>query len=288
MYHEETDMPMSAKSTSLTDDLGQVEHIFTDKTGTLTQNRMALLHVSTRDGTIFESISDCASFSKCRKLLHILATCHTVVPERVTDELNYQASSPDELALVNGARSAGVTLYDRNVHSIQVLDNGEIVNYELLHVLNFTYNRKRMSVIVRSPEGKIMLYCKGADSVMLERMAKGEDISSTEEILRCFGKKGLRTLVCAEVELDEKIYQKWNNEWYKPASISIYDKDYKMADAMERIEKNLRLVGITAIEDKLQDGVPETIKILSDAGNYNIFLHVNSLLKRYKNMGSYW
>ncbi len=263
MYDPECDSALVAKSTSLTDDLGQIEHIFSDKTGTLTQNKMTLLQVSTRDGRVYEDILKC-NVPACHQLFQMLALCHTVIPEQRKNEIEYQASSLDELALVLGAKQNGFELIERAPHAMKLVHKDQTEEFEILNVLEFSYERKRMSIIVRTPDQKIKLFCKGADSVMLPLMRT--PTHKVEEILKEFGDLGLRTLVCAELELDEETYNEWNTHYFIPASLSILDKNDKMLEAMALIETNLEYIGSTAIEDKLQDQVPETIQILTDAG----------------------
>ena len=123
-----------------------------------------------------------------------------------------------------------------------------------------------MSVVVRTPSGKIKLYCKGADSVIYSRLAANCDyVQATMEHLEILATEGLRTLCCAVVDLNERDYNKWNKE-FQQASISIVNRERELERVGEMIEKNLRLLGATAIEDKLQKGVPETIFTLLQAG----------------------
>src|SRR5262249_26060065 len=138
--------------------------------------------------------------------------------------------------------------------------------FELLNVLEFNSTRKRMSVIVRTPAGRIVLYCKGADSVIYARLRKDEpNGASTLHQLERFAAVGLRTLCLGRVVLDEARYAEWNKTFYE-ASVALEDREAKLDAAAEAIERNLSLVGATAIEDKLQVGVPDTIALLARAG----------------------
>ena len=86
----------------------------------------------------------------------------------------FNGSSPDELALVNGARHLGFKFICKDEDNNMVIDSwGTEEKYELLNVFQFDSDRKRMSVIVRTPEDKIMVVCKGADSIMEKRLAPG-------------------------------------------------------------------------------------------------------------------
>lgn len=139
--------------------------------------------------------------------------------------------------------------------------------FEILNVLEFTSTRKRMSVIARDGRGEIKLYCKGADTVIYERLAS--DGSSFRDItlrhLEEFATEGLRTLCLAVTTIPEDVYNNWRETYHK-ASTSLQSRELKMEDAADLIETNLHLLGATAIEDKLQEGVPETIATLLRAG----------------------
>ena len=143
---------------------------------------------------------------------------------------------------------------------------GEIKTYELLDILDFNNVRKRMSVIVRQ-NGLIKLYCKGADSVIFERMDPSCEMikETTVEHLNKFASEGLRTLCLANKIIDENFYQSWKYR-LNEASCSLENREDKVDACYEEIEKNLILLGATAIEDKLQDGVPQTIANLASAG----------------------
>jgi phospholipid-transporting ATPase len=98
-----------------------------------------------------------------------MAVCHTVVPELDNEEnIKYQASSPDEGALVRGAASQGFIFSKRTPKQLTLYANGANIDLELLNVLEFNSDRKRMSVIVRFPDGSIRLFCKGAVSFYLQ------------------------------------------------------------------------------------------------------------------------
>lgn len=112
-----------------------------------------------------------------RDFFTLLAICHTVlVSTDANGEQNYKAQSPDEAALVQAAKDVGYTFHSREVnHIVITTPEGEEVNYELLNILEFTSARKRMSIIVRTPDDHIILYCKGADNVIFERLKGGQD-----------------------------------------------------------------------------------------------------------------
>ena len=149
----------------------------------------------------------------------MLSTCHTVIPEKVEDAIIYHAASPDETALVDGARKFGYVFDTRTPSYVEIIALGERQRYEVLNVIEFTSARKRMSIILRTPEGKIKLYCKGADSVIYERLATSSSGNSelepegfddfrdvTLDHLEMFATQGLRTLCFAVADIPENRY----------------------------------------------------------------------------------
>ncbi|XP_043269148.1 probable phospholipid-transporting ATPase IA isoform X4 [Venturia canescens] len=312
MYHPETDTPAMARTSNLNEELGMVNYIFTDKTGTLTRNVMEYKRCSIA-GKIYDSATftepgqsstqraselvsdiiegrtkhDQSGINDKKKslsadILHefmvMLSVCHTVIPERQEDEIIYHAASPDERALVDGARKYGYVFDTRTPAYVEIVALGERLRYEILNVIEFTSARKRMSVIVRTPEGRIKLFCKGADSVIYERLSPQSPESLDSEIspsfddfrqatldhLEAFATEGLRTLCFAFADIPETRYQWWR-ELYRKAEISISNRDTKLEDAANLIETKLTLLGATAIEDRLQDQVPETLLALIEA-----------------------
>ncbi|KAM8865930.1 phospholipid-transporting ATPase ID-like [Synchiropus picturatus] len=304
MYYAPNDTPAEARTTTLNEELGQIKYVFSDKTGTLTQNIMTFNKCSINGKTYgevfdltgqrlevnehtekvdfsFNPLAD-PRFSfydhalveavklenpEVHAFFRLLALCHTVMAEEKKEgELFYQAQSPDEGALVTAARNFGFVFRSRTPDSVSIVEMGKQRSYELLAILDFNNVRKRMSVIVRSPEGKLSLYCKGADTIVYERLhlscSKLMDV--TTEHLNEFAGEGLRTLALAYKDLDEDYFKQWNQRHHE-ASTSLEDRENKLDQLYEEIEKDLLLLGATAIEDKLQDGVPQTIEQLSKA-----------------------
>nr|CAG4640624.1 EOG090X00X3 [Eulimnadia texana] len=289
MYHEATDTPAAARTSNLNEELGQVKYVFSDKTGTLTQNLMEFRECSvggicykvngdsgriTQHPLLDNLTSSHPSAPYIQEFFTLLAVCHTVIPEQDPNNpntINYHAASPDERALVQGAARLGWVLSARTPETIQIKAQGVPLQFQLLHVLEFTSDRKRMSVIVRTSSGKIKLYCKGADTVIYERLGSPSSQQQqpfirqvTTTHLENFAREGLRTLCCAVAEIPEDVYDDWKNTYYR-ASTSLQNREEKLSDAANLIENNLVLLGATAIEDKLQEGVPETIAALLEA-----------------------
>ncbi|KAK0152284.1 Phospholipid-transporting ATPase IA [Merluccius polli] len=284
MHYEATDMSAVARTSNLNEELGQVKYIFSDKTGTLTCNVMQFKKCTIGgvayghnmaateeeegfgDATLLSNLQSChASAPVIQEFLTMMAVCHTAVPEKVDNVILYQASSPDEAALVKAARDLGFVFAGRTPDSVIIQAFGAEQRFELLNVLEFSSARKRMSVILRTPSGQIRLYCKGADSVIYKRLSptsKYRDV--TLDHLKQFATEGLRTLCYAVADVSEASYAEWC-EGHQRAATSLSERTLKVEQSYELIEMNLQLLGATAIEDKLQDQVPETIDTLLKA-----------------------
>uniref|UniRef100_A0A674K7K4 Phospholipid-transporting ATPase n=1 Tax=Terrapene triunguis TaxID=2587831 RepID=A0A674K7K4_9SAUR len=296
MHYEPTDTASMARTSNLNEELGQVKYIFSDKTGTLTCNVMQFKKCTIAgikilmflflllyfiflsqgsqtgeekpfsDPSLLENLqSNHPTAPIICEFLTMMAVCHTAVPEREGDKIIYQAASPDEGALVRAAKHLRFVFTGRTPDSVIIDSLGHEERYELLNVLEFTSTRKRMSVIVRTPTGKLRLYCKGADTVIYDRLAESSKYKEiTLKHLEQFATEGLRTLCFAVTELSESEYQEWLDVYHR-ASTSIRNRALKLEESYELVEKNLQLLGATAIEDKLQDKVPETIETLMKA-----------------------
>ncbi|OPJ86761.1 phospholipid-transporting ATPase IK isoform B [Patagioenas fasciata monilis] len=316
MYHAAKDIPAKARSTSLNDQLGQIEYIFSDKTGTLTQNVMSFKKCCI-NGTIYGAGAGCGSkhpsgsgltrshrgeqksdFCDARLLeaarrdsdpalrefLRLLALCHTVMVEERGDQLVYQAASPDEEALVLAARSLGYIFLSRTQDTITISELGMKRTYKVLAMLDFNSDRKRMSVLVRDPQGTIRLYTKGADTVILERLQRrGPRETFTEMALDRFAEETLRTLCLASKEVSEAEYGAWSRRHHE-ASVLLQDRARELDRLYDEMEQNLQLLGATAIEDKLQDGVPETIQLLK-LGNIKVWVLTGDKQETAMNIG---
>ncbi|NXH62269.1 AT8B3 ATPase, partial [Rhabdornis inornatus] len=316
MYYGAKDIPAEARSTSLSDQLGQIEFIFSDKTGTLTQNIMSFKKCCI-NGTIYGpgtghenkeppgsglswehpgeqkldvcdvTLLEAAQRDKdpvLREFLRLLALCHTVMVEDRGDQLVYQAASPDEEALVLAARSLGYVFLARTQDSITIRELGRTRTYELLAMLDFNSDRKRMSVLVRDPQGTIRLYTKGADSVILDRLQRrGHNESLTERALDRFAEETLRTLCVASREVSEAEFCDWSRRHHE-AAVLLQDRAQELDRLYEEMEQNLQLLGATAIEDKLQDRVPETIQLLK-LGNIKVWVLTGDKQETAMNIG---
>lgn len=339
MYYERLDFPCVPKSWNISDDLGQIEYVFSDKTGTLTQNVMefkkctvngvayglayteAKQGLDKRDGldpvvelekwkkrieadkedmisklqnhihgdqlrsnlvtfcssqyvkdTIVPNEIKVQQKSANESFMLALALCHTVVTEENPEDpllRDFKAESPDEAALVAVARDVGIVFKERLRKSLIVEIYGTPQEYHVLETIAFTSARKRMSSIIRAPDGKVYLITKGADNVIFLRLASNNDedmVRKTALHLEGFANEGLRTLCIAQKELDNEYAEEWLRK-YKAANESISDnRDLEIERLDDELEQNLQLLGGTAIEDRLQDGVPDSISVLGDAG----------------------
>ncbi|XP_044914889.1 phospholipid-transporting ATPase VA isoform X2 [Felis catus] len=193
-------------------------------------------------------------------------------------ELRYEAESPDEAALVYAARAYNCTLVDRLHDQVSVeLPHLGRLTFELLHTLGFDSIRKRMSVVIRHPlTDEINVYTKGADSVVMDLLlpcssddARGRHQkkirSKTQNYLNLYAVEGLRTLCIAKRVLSEEEYACWLQS-HLEAESSLDNREELLFQSAIRLETNLHLLGATGIEDRLQDGVPETIAKLRQAG----------------------
>ena len=406
MYDPDTDIPMEARTSTINEELGQVNYVFSDKTGTLTDNIMnfrrmsvagtAWLHqqetltdadvqpkpevtsssmqnhktIDGRTEELLRQITDHPRTPFARSVglfLLSIALCHACVSEEVDGKITYQSASPDEVALVQAAKEMGYVFLDRRAGTVRLQIPSEsgttTESFQILHVLEFTSKRKRMSAILRLSDGRICLFSKGADSTILELLRQSdlakaaltkveskdvarrsidaslwrrnsrrqsrqvesfaypnpalaptessstsdpESFETPQEIMdrtmspregpnysfqatndvgsqqndavlsdaavfeTCFqhvhdfATDGLRTLLYGYRFIESEEFETWNR-LYLEASTSLEGRREKVEEAAALIEKDLELGGATAIEDKLQDGVPETIEKLRRA-----------------------
>ncbi|ORX77479.1 phospholipid-translocating P-type ATPase, partial [Anaeromyces robustus] len=293
-------IPMKVNSLNLGEDLGAIQYIFSDKTGTLTKNMM-ILSKWCIDGKIFDAYnepsclhqefqnlyknSECSNThteindefkDKILEYCRALATCHEVMIsfDPMSYKPVYESQSPDETAIVTGLEKAGIRLISRTKDNImfQIWNNEE--SHEILLLTEFTSDRKCMTVIVKRETDKgsvYTLYTKGADDVITKRLSTNKAVNNemvltnTTNALKLFGKMGYRVLMIAERIIDKETYETFI-KMYRKAECSLGNRTKNIAKALEYIEKDLILLGLTAVEDQLQDNIPETIDYLLNAG----------------------
>jgi magnesium-transporting ATPase (P-type) len=317
MYDADKDCPAVVSNTAISEDLGQIDVVLSDKTGTLTENIMLFKkcavgsHLFGENGDVFLDplwqtqlrVQD----SNVLGFLRALALCSSVTPTAPSHSTvfvsspasaasssssthtpvpTYIGSSPDEEALVSASAMLGCVLTERDQFQSHLHWNTassmEPETYDILHVLPFSSDRKRMSVIVRetsvatgasnasaSTTGRVLMFMKGADEVILPRCLLGDRRHATSlshrEVLHDYASKGLRTLCvsCKVIPMD--VYGDWADK-VAAASLDIHKRDNRLQELWDCIERDLNLLGVTGIEDKLQANVPQTIQQLRDAG----------------------
>ncbi|KAL4995863.1 hypothetical protein BDV10DRAFT_173766 [Aspergillus recurvatus] len=318
------DIPSTVVRTStIPEDLGRIEYLLSDKTGTLTQNEMELkkIHVGTvsyandameevasyiRQSFAGNTLTTAAAAfgtqaglgavprtrreigSRVRDIVLALALCHNVTPTSDDEDgvkvTSYQASSPDEIAIVRYTEEVGlkVSYRDRQMIVLESTDTGSVVvRVRILDIFPFTSDSKRMGIIVRfdtdkrvlefpaeeeeeeEEEEEIWFYQKGADTVMTSIVAANDWL---DEETANMAREGLRTLVVGRKRLSSLQYQQFASK-YKQAYLSLQGRDIGMQKVVsEYLEHDLELLGVTGVEDRLQRDVKPSLELLRNAG----------------------
>lgn len=203
-----------------------------------------------------------------RETIAAMAMCNNVTPiiNDENEEINYQASSPDEVALVKFAEKLKMRLVMRNDKEIQIKNsNDTIESYEILANFPFSSDTKRMGILLRNKtHGHIIFYLKGAENV-IEKFVKDEYkgyIRENAENLACVG---LRTLVLTQKLIPEKAYLEWNKRYHE-AMTSMENRKENVQNVISELECDMDFLCVTGVEDLLQDDVEQTIENLRNAG----------------------
>ncbi|KAG0144851.1 hypothetical protein CROQUDRAFT_94523 [Cronartium quercuum f. sp. fusiforme G11] len=336
MYYEPLNCPAEPKSWNLSDDLGQIEYIFSDKTGTLTQNVMEFQRCSISGIAYGEGVTEAMrgaakrgkggdssalddpalvashlseSKSKMIELMRkifkhqylneealtlisphmiedlvradqihrermkafwtAIALCHDVIASRSNGTIEYKAESPDEAALVAAARDVGFVFVRKIGDRLELEVMGQRERYTLLKIIAFNSSRKRMSAIVRCPDGLIRLITKGADSIIMSRLKSDHDQdlkAAANRDLEAFATAGLRTLLIGTRVVEEEEFQSFEIEYKRASETAGKEREEAIEKVADTFERGLEILGATALEDKLQEGVPEAIEKLHEAG----------------------
>jgi len=218
--------------------------------------------------------------SRVRDVVLALAICHNVTP--TTEEENgetvttYQASSPDEIAIVRWTEAVGLKLLsrDRQSMSLQSVDStNTVVKVRILNVFPFTSEGKRMGIVVKfyhgpptsssDEDGEIWFYQKGADTVMTSIVAANDWL---DEETANMAREGLRTLVVGRKKLSAQTYQEFSNKHIQ-ACLALTNRDAAISAVVKSyLETDLELLGVTGVEDKLQKDVKPSLELLRNAG----------------------
>ena len=307
IYDLSINKPANCREIGLIEELGQVEFIFSDKTGTLTMNEMEFkkcfihgkiygaekeqnecidtYHSINGDMTAYEvltgkiignGIYSTEDQKKIDMFFLLLCTCHEVFPEFNNGKLNYKGASPDDIALVKGAQQLGYEFQSKNFNTLLIKNtiNDDIISCDLKILLPFDSDRKRMTTVIKNNNNlKCYVFTKGSDGIMLkgthdhfpiiEKYNYIQEKYYAEKIIERFSKEGLRILAMGYKEISDVQINYWDAK-IKEAKLN--GNHNKLSEIYDEIEGGLIFLGCSAIQDKLQDGVPETIKTLMDCG----------------------
>jgi phospholipid-transporting ATPase len=218
-------------------------------------------------------------------------------------ELNIKGNNPDEIVIVDAARQLGYifTGGDQSTYKLKVAReydgnlNYEDRRVEILKVLEFNSGRGMMSVIVRemnSTDAKIILYSKGGDTKIIDR-CKAQTYqpfyNQVKDNATKLAEVGLRVLLIGMRVIEQEEFDAWKKDYetglrqYENVDNLNENKIKYINGKYEEIERGLTLIGCTALEDKLQDQVPETIKELQTAG-INVWVLTGDNLPTAKNI----
>jgi phospholipid-translocating ATPase len=288
-----------ARNSEIPEELGRIQFVLSDKTGTLTQNEMIFKNLSLEQNQYKEDdIEELKKIAKVectkesgplpdifkrikegnkgknykrvsdkivRDMLTAIAVCHNVTPVDEDGAKSYQASSPDEIALVKLAESVGMSLEFRDQKSMRIRNAaGKDENYEILENFPFSSDTKRMGILLKHKEtNRLIFYLKGADVALINKVPeiqKGFLQDECENLAR----EGLRTLVITQKAVTEEEYQQWKVSYHE-AQVSA-NRAENTRHAIENLEKNMEFLGITGVEDKLQEDVRVCIESIRNAG----------------------
>ena len=340
MYDPECSKAASVHAYYLTEELAYIDHILTDKTGTLTRNQVVLDYIALEglvidvsmfveqkddidnealslitlgdedagfsvektkfltdieDGKSMEYNSSLKSSSQAEKgalsknsqdelfqnykeqwmkngedftnsvhsLLLSMALCNTITPYENEGRIEIIMSSTNEVEFVSAASKMSFQLEGRSMDECKIRIYGKQYIFEVLVTNQFTPERKRMSVVVRMPDGSIRLFIKGADEVISALSSENKELMERAEQ---FLESGLRVLMWAERTISDAEFDEWAEKWNEARLDTTGNKEEGVRECVSLLEQNLRIIGVTGVSDKLQDHVPQTIADLKEGG----------------------
>mgnify|MGYP001096131967 FL=1 len=288
------------RNSTIPEELGRIHFLLTDKTGTLTQNDMVLkklflenLYFDKNETESLEELEQLlledyqkheapiaeAALGRGRKkrdhrsvrdMVTAIGLCHNVTPIIEDGYKIYQASSPDEISLVEFAKSVNVELYERTQETITLRTPNGDEYYEVLHMFPFSSATKRMGVIIyHKASEKIIFYLKGAEEALCSCISNEVSKNKMLEDCQTLATEGLRTLVVTQRVLSYEEFQEFDKA-FKKANASMNSRHEKLAKVIQSLEHDMEYLGVTGVEDKLQNEVENVISDLNSHKNANI------------------
>jgi len=256
------------RNSNMIGQLGLVTHVLSDKTGTLTENIMQVVSFIDENGSFgandfAENIKfNSTAFEKSYPLLLSMALCNTVVVyQNPNGVIEYNAESPDEAAFVKFASKCGLSLVSRKPEQISFDQNGEIISFEIVSIIPFNSERKRMTIVAKCDgSDQLVVFSKGADNIMFPLCNQVLYSAEINNYALC----GYRTLVFAQRILTVEESLEWTT-MYSSASSLLEGRENAIFHIAPYVENCLNIVGCTAVEDKLQPDVYDSIEWLRRA-----------------------